>query len=646
MSKFIIVFLSFFFISSIFANDDLDIISRAEWWADESLRYEDSKVWQDIYAKNKEIVSSQTEAQKQAAAKAQAKKDKANYMLSTDFADLMKVSETITQQDWHTLVWPIQKSASIKNIVVHHTHNEYKDSLTAVKSIYNTHAISNGRWDIWYNFLIWYNWEIFEGRAGWDYVIWAHAQWNNRATIWISLIWDYDSKPISEAQYKSLEKLISHLVSKYNINLKQKVPLFKWCISGTCDQNPLLIDSYSYPIVGHRDVWHTTCPWEQLYAQIQKIRTDLTVKQDNFLSYFSSNEVLKTPSKIVKNSLTKALDKLSEQKVIDFLFALEIKIKNTTETKIKQNLEKSKAFIIVYLENKYPVKNNSNSDFDTKNKIKIKLSVPESDTIDISFSDDKNIVFSLVQNKLFANGKEIFDFSKWDFFRIKPLKNNYLTISSWDRKYSWDANELINDNKFKWDLLLYKLWDKIEIVNELYLNDYLKWLWEISNSENSVKAETMIILARSYARYYMTEWKKFPWKAYDGSDNPDEFQRYLWYWLELRSPNLNRIVEKTKNQVLTYNKKLIKPWYFSSSIWKTKSFLEYCKQNNSISFCETESKKYPYLASKIDLWTTNSTYAWHWVWVPWTWVLYLAKANWDANLILKYYLPGVSVEKM
>jgi hypothetical protein len=49
--------------------------------------------------------------------------------------------------------------------------------------------------------------------------------------------------------------------------------------------------------------------------------------------------------------------------------------------------------------------------------------------------------------------------------------------------------------------------------------------------------------------------------------------------LETRSPNVNRIVEKTKNTVVTYNDEIIKPWYFSKSDGKTLSFLDYCIKN-------------------------------------------------------------------
>lgn len=89
--------------------------------------------------------------------------------------------------------------------------------------------------------------------------------------------------------------------------------------------------------------------------------------------------------------------------------------------------------------------------------------------------------------------------------------------------------------------------------------------------------------------------RKFATNLYDGSDNPDEFQKYLGYSYELRSPNVAKLVDMTRNQVVTYSGKLIKPWYHSSSDGKTISALEYC-QNNATTNCVD----IPYLQSVSD----------------------------------------------
>jgi peptidoglycan hydrolase-like amidase len=61
----------------------------------------------------------------------------------------------------------------------------------------------------------------------------------------------------------------------------------------------------------------------------------------------------------------------------------------------------------------------------------------------------------------------------------------------------------------------------------------------------------------------MTQDKKFKREWYHASDDPDVFQKYLGYGLEERSPNINKVVDETKNLVILFDNKLIKPWYSS-----------------------------------------------------------------------------------
>lgn len=73
--------------------------------------------------------------------------------------------------------------------------------------------------------------------------------------------------------------------------------------------------------------------------------------------------------------------------------------------------------------------------------------------------------------------------------------------------------------------------------------------------------------------------RKFAGEPYDGSDDPDVFQKYLGYSYELRSPSIAKMVDVTHGQVITYSGQLIKPWYHSSSDGRTLSVLEYCQNN-------------------------------------------------------------------
>ncbi len=89
--------------------------------------------------------------------------------------------------------------------------------------------------------------------------------------------------------------------------------------------------------------------------------------------------------------------------------------------------------------------------------------------------------------------------------------------------------------------------------------------------------------------------RKFSTNLYDGSDNPDEFQKYLGYGYERRSPNVTKLVDATRSQVITYSGTLIKPWYHSSSDGKTRSALEYCKNKGAENCIDV-----PYLQSVSD----------------------------------------------
>jgi hypothetical protein len=186
--------------------------------------------------------------------------------------------------------------------------------------------------------------------------------------------------------------------------------------------------------------------------------------------------------------------------------------------------------------------------------------------------------------------------------------------------------------------------NKLIVINDIFLSDYLKWLWEISNWTNIEKIRTIIILARTYARWYITKARKFTWEWYDGSDNPNVFQRYLWFWLEQRSSEVNKVVEETKDLVVTFDWELIKPWYFSSSDWKTTSFIDYCRNAKWIPDCSSP-EKFPFLVWVVDNWWTWKDKKWHGIWVPWTGVQYFSDRWWSFYMIIKYFLRGTEIEK-
>lgn len=631
---FLMFFLIFFTLPSIFAYEKPKIITREEWWADIDFMDKNSETWKKIYESWEKRDSLMTEDQKIAKEKAKEKTKKINEILVTRFWEKFKVSHTQKNFLWRELVWPIQFSDEIRGIVIHHTEWTYKNSYDGVRSIYKFHALNRGWWDIWYNFLIWENWEIFEWRAGWEKAVWAHALRNNIGTIWISVIWNYHKQEINPAQYEALDKLVKYLTEKYKIDLNATEPFFRNCNAKTCLE-PIEVN-YNFPLIWHRDAGITTCPWDKLYAQMHNVLNSiknpnsvLNIPKNNFSTNNFSKKFVLNEQK--KKEYFPIFEKVWEKKLLE----VSVKIEEMLEKKYDEKIVEIKNYIIEYFKEKqnYQVSNK------TEKNIKIKLSYPENmDYITISdwFVEKK---VEKIDWKLFADGVEVQNFS------IKNTINPYLEITSWDRTPAWHKEWIYKDNKFRWEIYVYLKENKLVVVNILPIEEYLKWLGEISDSENKQKAETILISARTYALWYVEKDRKFPWEFYDWSDDSDVFQKYLWYDLEQRSQNLNKIVESTKWVVLNYKWELIKPWYFSASTGQTMSFYEYCKNKwNTENFCQSEKEKYPFLQAKKDLGGRSKTASWHWVWLSGTWATYFSAKWWTSSMILKYFYEGIEIK--
>lgn len=333
MKIFLIVFLFFFNFFVTFALESPKIISREEWWANLDFMDRNSTEWKNINEKKLQKAKTQTEKQKKSKENTANLTKQKNEFLLKYFPEENKISEKKYFYEWKSLAWPIEYSSKIRAIIVHHTHSDFEDSYEWIRNIYKYHALSNQRWDIWYNFLIWKNWEIFEWRAGGEMAVWAHAVWNNRQTIWISVIWNYDTEPISEAQYNSLENLIKYLVEKYEINLNEKQPFFRNCLKNCSD---VLEVNYHYPLLWHRDAGHTTCPWDAFYRQLLEIRKKLQNKKD--YNYDPKRE-----------EYFKIFDKISEQTLLEIFNRIEDILAKNYDSKY----EEIKKYLIKYFEEKY-----------------------------------------------------------------------------------------------------------------------------------------------------------------------------------------------------------------------------------------------------------------------------------------------------
>lgn len=240
--------------------------------------------------------------------------------------------------------------------------------------------------------------------------------------------------------------------------------------------------------------------------------------------------------------------------------------------------------------------------------------------------------------KVTQNGNVVDSFiaKKQQGFRFvsKDATNTILEVTNWQNRPQW--NPELNDNRFRDTLELRVVDNKLVVINELPLEAYMKGLAEVPNGEPFEKQKTMAVIARSYAYHYLDESnRKFVGKPYDGSDDPNEFQKYLGYGYEIRSPNFLQAVSETGGQVVSYQGKVIKTPYFNQSDGRTRSAEEVW-----------DWKDTPYLISVEDPCCNGAELRGHGVGLSGAGATFMANQGKGYEEIIRYYYQGVNVEKV
>lgn len=236
---------------------------------------------------------------------------------------------------------------------------------------------------------------------------------------------------------------------------------------------------------------------------------------------------------------------------------------------------------------------------------------------------------------------------RWKNFSVKS-QNWFVYLRNWNHSPNW--TDKINDNFYRWKIEISALdnnvkW-KILVLNNLNIEDYMKWIAEVPESSNNEKRKALTVVARSYASFYTkTLYRKYPWEIYDWSDDPNSFQKYLWAWYELRSPLWQKALQDTKWEILRYNWEILKSAFFSCSDWKTRTPAEV--RWDSEYFKEVSAV---YQSVNDEYWKDMDRYRkWlcgHWVWLSWAWAEALWKMWWSYSKILYYYYQDVRIGKL
>jgi hypothetical protein len=130
------------------------IISRADWGADETLRYADNPIW----------------IQKQAATLQYIQNPKTQGELDAIYAETARVNfikqylglsaeivERRYSENGHPLRIPLQKTKQVSRMIIHHegvSLNSDKTDIEIIQSIYRYHTVNNDWGDIAYHYII------------------------------------------------------------------------------------------------------------------------------------------------------------------------------------------------------------------------------------------------------------------------------------------------------------------------------------------------------------------------------------------------------------------------------------------------------------------------------------------------------------
>ncbi|WP_243740854.1 peptidoglycan recognition family protein, partial [Streptomyces sp. 8K308] len=164
----------------------------------------------------------------------------------------------------------------VQAITVHHTAttNDYTDAAAEVRAIYTFHVQTNGWTDIGYHFLIDRDGHIYEGHYTGDDGIPAHDAEGNAVTashvggmnsgnIGIALLGTFVDQPPTDAARASLVTLVA-MLSRFHGLDPQGQTRFVNPVSGA--ERDIRVVS------GHQDWMETECPGAVMYAELDAVR--------------------------------------------------------------------------------------------------------------------------------------------------------------------------------------------------------------------------------------------------------------------------------------------------------------------------------------------------------------------------------------
>lgn len=294
--------------------------------------------------------------------------------------------------------------------------------------------------------------------------------------------------------------------------------------------------------------------------------------------------------------------------------------------------------------------NNSSSQkvAQTEQKIRIGIyAVPENETTQITangtFLYCQNTTNDNCQKKL-SNEIIYIAYAKNGVHRFVPEDNStIIEVKSYSDRPAWKPS--LNYNRFRGTIeMKYSSYsDKLWVVNELPMENYLRGVAEALNADKPEYQKAFSIITRSYATFHLQNGGKYGAEEIFHLKNTATDQIYKGYVFETIGPNLVSAVQQTKGKIITYKGSIARTLYSSDSGGVTK---DVCEAFGDY-FCNPE---YDYLRGGVidpaeTVHEDAKISASHGVGMSAIGARKLAEQGKSAEEIIKYYYLGVEIEQ-
>lgn len=223
---------------------------------------------------------------------------------------------------------------------------------------------------------------------------------------------------------------------------------------------------------------------------------------------------------------------------------------------------------------KEPVQITANKKYDIRDGSGSIVATEEAGVVSTIVFDFATKVYTLSTPTTTATSTTYYRFTGAGVAKPADDSETVFEILSFTNRPGWTT--ALNDNKYRsaLEVRYAQKTDRLWIINELSLENYLRGIAETSNNSPYEYQKALIIAARTYAQIHInSDGRKYAGENFT-MRSTDYDQVYRGYGSEIRMPNVVRAVKETRGVMVTLNGAIVVTPYYSQSDGRTRSWEE------------------------------------------------------------------------